>query len=90
MSFHTRLTRGQCIAFDITDPTPWEKGNAAVRCPVCRKMIEETDAVMCVDSGTKEVIVHDRCSERRGLAVSEIVEILGMRVSYCSLGELGV
>jgi hypothetical protein len=53
-------------------------------------MIEETDAVMYVDSGTKEVIVHDRCSESRGLAVSEIVEILGMHASYCSLGELGV
>ena len=90
MRFHTRLTRGRCIAYDITDPTPWEKGSAAVRCPVCRKMIGETDAVMVADGGGKEVIVHDRCSESHVLAVADLVEILGLSASYCRLRELDV
>ena len=90
MRFHTRLTRGRCIAYDITDPTPWEKGSASVRCPVCRKMIGEKEAVMVADGGGKEVIMHDGCSESQALTVSDLVEILGLSASYCTLRELDV
>ena len=92
MSFHTRrpLTREGCIRFDITDPTPWEHGSASVRCPVCRRRIEEKDEVMYADGYGMEVILHERCSERRDLAAAELIGILGLNASYCTLGELDV
>lgn len=53
------LTRNMCIAYDITDPTPWEDSYTneddekahdildGKRCPICRQRMKSDEYVIC-------------------------------------------
>lgn len=65
-------------------------GLDARRCVICRRFIERNDEVMYSEGFGKEVIFHASCSDERLVSGADLMEWLGMSVSYCVAEEIGI
>lgn len=95
------LSREKCIAYDITDPTPWEKCSDedeveeeaheildGRRCPKCRKRMMSNEHIVCGSFPSDHEHKHDIFLHSDCLT-DEMQEILEKLAGYSFCEDLG-
>ena len=80
------LTRGYAIAYDVTDPTPWEEDDPDVLydnhnpviCPYCGKEIRMGDDVVHCTVDHAKKYIHESCLDRECPGYEDLFGALGI------------
>lgn len=84
------LTRERAIAYDITDPTPWERPKSdilysnydPVVCPFCGREIRLQDDVVHFCLGRDKKYCHEKCLDEQCPAFEDLFDALGIDYTY--------